>query len=322
MGFWKQFEIFDPLKGESPRWPHFEGFSVIWRARSILRGRTADQIHRLAHDASFSIDSYFENEKEATVAQLIADRDEEFIEFELHRDGGVTGRLRPEKEDDLDIPTSDNTSEIDALRESIGGWTDLSEDEVPGAQEFEYFAAMALWQVGDAIEEIDYKYDYKNSVHVKRTEEERKNINTKRVGEYLLRAMESVCYAEHLQDVDRLTKKFEERIERLKAAQKTAYEQAEQAIRTETTEQLREEESRRRVERAKELSRLRHGPRDAAKEEVLTDWVASRDAFPSAEKAGNHYVEWLVKRGHAKYEPRTVTSWIRAYAKENNIRLR
>lgn len=70
-----------------------------------------------------------------------------------------------------------------------------------------------------------------------------------------------------------------------------------------------------------QMNSQRHAKRNQALELVMSDWSKRKADFPSAEKAGRYYSDWLTKRGF-DYEPRTITGWIRKYAKENNIILR
>jgi hypothetical protein len=83
-------------------------------------------------------------------------------------------------------------------------------------------------------------------------------------------------------------------------------------------EQMREELSK----KSEKLNLIRHAKNHAAKQLVIDEWKKRPSAFISAEKAGGHFADWLEARGFKKYEPRTVTTWIRSYAKEVGIRLR
>lgn len=68
-------------------------------------------------------------------------------------------------------------------------------------------------------------------------------------------------------------------------------------------------------------NKVRHARRNEARSLVTEDWDQNKNTFPSAEKAGIHYADWLREKGF-DYEPRTVTNWIRQYSKDNGIRLR
>lgn len=323
MGFWRQFDDFDPLEGKPPHRPFPEMASIAWRARRLLRGRTRNQITRLASDADFSIEQYFEMARDDEIDRLEREGDLRFCHA-VDNDGDVKYVFDRDKLDELEIPTPDDTSEVEALKESIGSWVDLSKDEVPDAKEHEYFAAMALWFIAESIQRLEYRYDLATHKFVKRENEQLGEFDFSRIGEYVIKAMESVCYGEHLQSLDSVKGRFVERIGRLQIAlesQQTKSEKTEQAIRDEIAAKLQEEEIRRKSEHAKKLSRLRHRERDEARQAILTEWEKNPAAFPSAEKAGNYYADWLQSQGKT-FEPRTVTSWIRGCAKDKGIKFR
>ena len=62
----------------------------------------------------------------------------------------------------------------------------------------------------------------------------------------------------------------------------------------------------------------RHSRNRELREEVLREWDADRTRFPSAERAGEHFADWLEVRGFA-FQQRTVRDWIRAHAKKQGI---
>lgn len=323
MGFWRQFDEFDPIDGTLPRRPFPELAGIASRARWLLRGRTRDQITRLASDADFSIEQYFEMARDDEIARLEREGDTHFCDV-VGCDEDAKYVFDRDKLDELEIPTPDDTSEIEALKESIGGWVDLSKDEVPDAKEHEYFAAMALWFIAESIQRLEYRYDLNTHKFVKRENQRLEEFDFSRIGEYVVKAMEAVCHGEHLRDLERVNDRFEERIGRLQAAlesQQGKTEKTEQAIRDEVSAKLQEEEIRRKSEHAKKLSRLRHRERDEARQAVLAEWEKNPAAFPSAEKAGNYYADWLQSQGKT-FEPRTVTGWIRSHAKDKGIRFR
>ena len=73
--------------------------------------------------------------------------------------------------------------------------------------------------------------------------------------------------------------------------------------------------------RAVALNAKRHEQRHRARALVCAEWERAPSDFPSAEKAGYHFSQWIAGQGHP-YEPRTVTSWIREHAKQLGIRFR
>ena len=322
MGFSSQSENLDPLKFEIPYSPFLEATNIAWRAQALLRGRTSDDVRSLATTASESIDSYFQNEKDEEVDRLARDRNEEFIEFEYDKDGGTSWHLRPEKEDELEIATAENTTEIEALRLCIDSWGELESAEVTDAKPYEYFATMALCHIADYLQRRSIRHEFRNGRFLKTKIETLDTTDYQRIADYLFKALEAVCYAEQLRNEERLERVFQQRIDaRLQSAKQSAYDQAAKVIRSETVKQIKEEEARLRSEHGKELSRLRHRDTYEARTLVLNEWAKDPNGFSSAEKAGNHFADWLTQHDH-KFEPRTVIGWIRAYAKEKGIRFR
>ncbi len=74
-------------------------------------------------------------------------------------------------------------------------------------------------------------------------------------------------------------------------------------------------------EKMKALNLLRHQSNHAARKKVESEWEKSPKKWPSAEKAGLFFADLLAKEGSV-YEPRTVTGWIRAHAREIGVRFR
>ncbi|MEA1081979.1 hypothetical protein [Marinobacter qingdaonensis] len=89
--------------------------------------------------------------------------------------------------------------------------------------------------------------------------------------------------------------------------------------RTKRNIELRDECQKRR--KSQSMNSGRHAKRNEAVQLVTQDWSKRKSEFRSAEKAGVYYADWLEARGH-EYEPRTITNWIRKYAKDNGIKLR
>jgi len=84
---------------------------------------------------------------------------------------------------------------------------------------------------------------------------------------------------------------------------------------------IEERNTRLKSEKSRSMNSARHAKRNKAVELVTSDWNKRKTEFRSAEKAGIFYSDWLRKQGY-EYEPRTITVWIRKFAKENGIALR
>ncbi|MEA1052318.1 hypothetical protein U5801_21285 [Lamprobacter modestohalophilus] len=322
MGFWRHFDEFDPLKGDIPYNHRFSAMSdIAWRARRLLRGRTPEQVRSLAQDASMVIEEFFESAKREEIERLERDGDTDFCDTHVDEFGAVSFRFRSDMEDELEIPTEDNSSELEAFKEGYGSWDNLSADEVPDAKDHDYYAAMALWFVADAIEGLHYRWDFSNGwINARRVPREQTPLEANdmaKVGSHLIKAMEAVCYAEQVYEADQLKQRFDAQLQRVRETHAAEQERVIEQVR----EEFEAEERQRRSEQGRELSRLRHSKRDAARQLVLDHWQADPSAHASAERAGIFYADWLATLGH-QFQPRTVVNWIRAYAKAQGIRLR
>lgn len=71
MGFFRQFDEFDPLTGAAPDHPFSHLPSIASRARRLLKNRTRDEIVSAAHNADFFIEEYFSSEKADYIRRLL-----------------------------------------------------------------------------------------------------------------------------------------------------------------------------------------------------------------------------------------------------------
>ncbi len=312
MGYWRQFENFDPLTGQVPYWPFSRLSGIAWHARNLLRNRTSDQIALIANLASDSIDEYFSQAKENEIARLRREEAWEF--FDIDDDGNIHG-LNSERESELDFPTSDNTNDIDALSESVGGWYDIFDDGTPDPEDYEYFAAMALWKVADAIYKVTYSYDYKTREDIKKDRQKLTPSDLSIAGDIAIEAMEAVCHAVNLRDSQRQEERFQEKI---KAAEThaSAKVQKENDLKWES---LQAEEARQKSENAKKMAALSKASRNKSMAAVLSQWDqdAALQKLSSA-KAGIKLSQWLGTQDLEPFEPRTVSQWISAHKKEKS----
>jgi hypothetical protein len=316
-----QFDSFDPLKDRVSGLPTFQAPEIASRARQLLRGRTAREIEGLAYNADSLIEEYFESIKNDEIERLEAEGDARFCEQISEGGRVVECHLIPEMMDELEILTRDDISDVEALKEALGMFAILSDSEVPNIQDFEYFAAMGLWNIADAMERRQFRYDLSAHKKIKRKPNELDNSDISIISDYLLQAMDAVCYSEHLLEIKKMNDRYLKRV--MNFRQKlSAHEEDTEAIRKEILEEFKAEEALRKSEKGRNLSRLRHKGRDKARAAVLSNWENNPAAFPSAEKASCHYSEWLPTQGHKQFTPRTIASWIRQYAKKKGILLR
>ncbi len=327
MGYLNQFKNFDPLQSDFHPWKfpaksyyswRFpEGASIVYRARSILRGRTAAEIVDIATDATRIIETFFEAEKESAIDSIRSDGRYDLLELD---EGRVTG-LTEEAFEHYDVRTPESTPDLEALQEGIDNFYDPSYMEIKNLKQYEYFAVLALWRSADCVEEFNTVFDLSQMKRIER-ESQRFDVNDAiRVGGFLIEAMEAVCYAERLLQVERTQQKYEQEIEKLKTTPRPISDEETARLRAEAFRQLEEDAKAKRSEQAKENSRRRHAENNQIKKEVLAMWEKNPYQFSSAEKAGSFYADVLAKRGINR-EHRTVVGWIRSRAKDLDIRFR
>jgi hypothetical protein len=369
MGFFRQFDEFDPLNGSVLSYP-IDLSRIANRARSLLKSRSLVQIQSAANTADWMIENYIRDVKQpeeilrlrSIVEQgwqckhednFISDDSEyhdaeRFFHFEDHGRGEGAFDFIEDMEYELITQITDKTNEVEALKECIG-WYDLNDDAAfPNGQSYEYFAVLSLWLIGDTLRWLNWRPDPESIANDLQTffsapyppsaipglselmnqmnrealqkipaliENYQRGMQAARsfsgsdatIGLSLasasaLCAMDAVCYAEHLSAVEQI---------------KTVH--ASELART-TAEAKRAEREQRSIN-AQRLNILRHETRNKARAEALTDWEKDRFRFPSAEKAGSYYADWLEKQGYT-YEPRTVRDWILGHAKRIGVKFR
>lgn len=319
MVFYRKFNKFSPLSGDVPSLPLTSLPAIADRARVMLREFSEEQFEMAAKRIYRELDDHFHKQKENAISRLLNDTnagDESLGRF-FDWDEGTSGNgrwlFKAEMEDKLCIPTATNSSEVDALRNIIDdrdyiGWNEATlpkPREFPEGRDFQLFAVLALWLLADALNFLNQKA-----------------VDLSIAGEHALKAMDAVCYAEHLYESAWLvsyTKNVNEEAQ-AEALLRQRFEHQELLRHSEKMrlEQMREEMSK----KSEKLNLIRHAKNHEAKQLVIDEWKKRPSAFISAEKAGGHFADWLEAKGFKKYEPRTVTTWIRSYAKEVGIRLR
>lgn len=346
MGFYKQFKKYNPKSGDTPEHPFSYLPDIASRARALLKTRTADQIEDAAYGIDWAIDEYYRSLKDEEISRLKNEvertrrwkdgsDDKEFNDAAKFFDWVVDSpedEFSPEEghwvfnermEGELDIQTAGNTSEVDALKSCIDWWDDIGGADFPNGKQEELFAVLALWLLADAIGWLGHRPSeteksflstlthlenlpdgiedelIEAGISIRTTDTE---INLSLAGECALKAMDAACYAEHLHEVAKL-----ESVYTLKIAK--------------TRDDHLNREAERKSMLAEKLNIARHRKTNEAKATAIAEWEKDRSKFISAEKYGLHLADWLGTQGF-QYEPRTVTGWIRAHAKQIGVALR
>lgn len=291
MNFFKQFENFDPIHGEIPMAGNlFQLPAIANRARRLLTHRTVEQMEEVANGIGWAIDECFTDIKRRAVVASCGQRyssDEHEKAAEYVSD-----------EDTLDIPTAENTSEIDALKMCEDWWADIGGEDFPDGKPYELFAVMSLWMVADALTWLKC---WEKEEPLNRTDIG-ENQNILLTCKYALKAMDSVCYAEHLSELNRLE------------ADAIYLDNKRESFAKIKCEIDRCEKSRSQAK----LNQHRHKKTAETRAKAIEKWDKSRSLYSSAEKAGIAISSSLGSEGF-KCEPRTVAGWLRAHAKEVGV---
>ncbi|NOT13981.1 MAG: hypothetical protein HOP21_00105 [Methylotenera sp.] len=195
MLYYSQFKRFNPLD-DSVISKFSYASKIVWRARALLNSVSLERLELIAKRASSEIESYYDDEKTIAIDKLKStmqrgELSNEEIEYFFEWDGGTIDNghwlFKDGMENELDMPTENKCSEVDALKEIIEsrdscfflpeGKPIPKPNEYKEGKDYELFAVMALWFVIDAID---------------------KPISDGAACDYLCEAMDALCYAEHL----------------------------------------------------------------------------------------------------------------------------
>lgn len=288
MGFWRQFDIFDPKNGIVPPYPFYQLQDIAWRARRLLWKRTSSEITYAAQTIDWMIESFFESERENFIEDQIQNNGWaksyilQAIESGEHMDRFLKEELPgyAGSDDYLDYSDEDSTSEVEALKGAIDLY-DISDKEFKNAEQYEYFAVLALWLVSDSIEW--FGRDYGSS-------------RLALAAESSIKAMDAVCHAELLQSVDKYKNRLNETNKEInKLAEQKATE--------------------RRSENARKAAVKRHEETKALKQDALNYYVEHEDEFSSIEDAASKIAGKIVPLKH-----RTVAGYISEFKKLQSAR--
>jgi len=309
MGYWNQFDNFDPLTGQVSYWPFSNSSGIVWRARNLLRKRSSEQIKQLASFSAQIVDEYFSQAKEDEIENL--KRDGEWDYFDSDEDGNILD-VNEERLSERDFPTAENTTEIDALTECIDGWSDVFGDGSANPEPFEYFATMALWKVADAVDRVTYSYDFKTNTYSKKDRKKLEAHDYTRAAASAIEAMEAICHAESLRDIERREKLFSEQIQAAEKHTSAKVLKANEA----KWKSLQEQEAKQKTDHAKKMAELSKANRNKSMAATLAHWDQDASLQKlSIAKAGIKLSAWLATQDLYFFEPRTVSRWISAHKK-------
>ena len=204
----------------------------------------------------------------------------------------------------------------------MGSFFDPTVLEIENLKEYEYFAVLALWLIGDFVRDYENQYDFAQRKHVPRPKNSLDAYDTARAANHLVEAMEAVCYAEKLRDIERLELRYQEKIEKIQAGKAVKINKADlDGIKEQLRKEILAETQERKRDQAVKNNDIRHKGNREIKQFVIDQFAQDPRRFMSAEKAARHFVDVLQEKGVSR-EQRTVAEWIREYARANGIRFR
>lgn len=317
MGYFRQFdERFDSLTGVAPDHPFRSLPGIVERARALLSNRNRQQIVSASQSIDWFIQEYFREKKERFIRRLVDHGGPELAYLpEDRRDESGIRELFDSWPGDADdrrpnISDGENTTELAALKECIGGYN-LDDAEFPNGQEFEYFAVLALRLISDAIEWLAPSRSEPFKAVQRGLQEDageagslpEEPANLSLAGECAMQAMDALGWAEHVNATEPLREELrsfhKEKRRQLHPSHKHA-----QEIEIERLVKERVSVS------ASKAAIKRHAEHHAMKAEVW-EWCAKhRHEYPSMDRAAEAIAGTLVP-----VSVRTARLWVGEWAK-------
>ena len=232
MGFFYDNDEFYLLTESTPSYPFTKLPVLVSRAKQLLKNRTRKEIISAANTVEWLIEEYFSRCKDELIQNILTERGSlnnwvlGYLPYEYRNESGICDLLDAwPSERGNPCPyfsSQDNTSELTALKECIGGYSLDDDADFPKGSEFEYFAALAWWLVGECLIALPLKRtnDFSTLSIAQQTRIEFKEVNDKfcesvspgiliaRAGEKALEAMDAICYAEHLHAIEEQTEEL------------------------------------------------------------------------------------------------------------------
>ena len=324
MFFHNQFEKFEPVCGDVPEHPFAYLPEIAARARSVLPYWTTDRMVKAAKRINEEIELYFSDLKHVAVEKLRATLlyiDEDAFETYFQWNGIAPKNenwiFRDDMEDVLEIPTASNSSIVDALKTIIEdrdscfflpkGAPEPEIDHWPEGRTHELFAVLSLWLLADAIDWARNPGKLGLSIS----------------GEYAVKAMDAVCYAEHVREVEWLEQFHKKSLTEFSRNADVRSQEIEESVHQKLTAELAEHEKMKQSARSVRLNVARHAAGNSAKAMVVAEWAKNPSKYTSFDKASADFSDWVVDRQLMKsIEPRAVSGWIREHAKKIGFRYR
>lgn len=306
---------FSPLSGIIPSYQFEQLPNVTNAARYHLKkkNRTDAQIITVQKLIFELIDVYFEDKKNEAITELENEkwqevryaREYDYVDlypFDAQSDRyGVHWTFIGDDSDLGDIPTRENTDDIEALYDILEWLPDNESDEgFTDAEPCEYFAVLTLSLIADVISMTN---EFNSNSHI-----------GPHLFFYICDTFLKIGKSSQFMNEAYLKGKYEGELSKA---------ESEVLMLRRRLDELIGENKKVEIQQKKNIDKAvnsRHRKNREAKKMVCEDWVLNRRNYTSTMKAAEYYVSWLEKQNHY-FSIITVRNWILLYAKANNIKL-
>ncbi|PSN09204.1 hypothetical protein [Siccibacter turicensis] len=305
-----------PLDFSIPSFPIRDLNQIASRARWILtlNKRTNSQISHVQKLIMDLIDIYWQEEREKEIQKMEAEAKERLAEHHWGEEGDEEPDLYPfalrhnrygefleyvGDENEVDLQDLDD---VEVLDEIIDWFADNESSEgFINAEPAEYFSAMTLWLIADAVCPNPFLDKNPDSTITLR--------DMSYIVQSAVMVMKSICYANQAEAVRVHQQKLEASEEKCTALEH-------QLILADNDLSALKNEKK---VSSKKATDAKHARNRKASQLVCEDWLKNRANFKSAMKAAEHYQLWLEEQGYHN-SLITVRNWILLHAKRHQIK--
>lgn len=202
-----------------------------------------------------------------------------------------------DEDDYFEYPNKENTPEQEALKLCIDNGWEFEDQDFQNPQPEELFAVLALWYIGDSLRWLNRNQSRQGDVKPSGPDTSSLSI----AGEYAIRAMDAVCFAERLRAEERQDEKIADLRQKVQHAEQHIEKIVEAKV------------AHKRSAVAREAAAKRHEEHDLCRQDVIQHYEENQASYKSVEAAARAIAGKLVPMTH-----RTVVEWIRAYKKQQS----
>jgi hypothetical protein len=286
----KYFEFWDPMKGHSSWAPINNAQMIPFKARAILKNRTASELGLMVAFVNQKLNNYYKSDWSRVVDEVTNDENWELVEID--EDGHIIDMSEEGKEKYNLV--DDRYPFVFAVEYALNG-CDLDIDFPPTIttqpKECELWASLCLSEYAKYVYDLEHIFDYKSLEHVERKVKKYTDYEIVKFSNQLLESYELLTVATALHTEDKVEDKT-----------KQQYKKSQDQIKL------------RRVEISKNANLVRHNKTNNLKQTILSEWEKAKDSFSTIKEAGDHFEEVMNAQGY-KITTETIRGYISEHAK-------